>query len=81
MRTFGLTCAFCISGVLIGCTGTTEDELRQWITEERNQTRPKVTSLPAPKQFKPEAYSSAGEVEPFSNQKHHRRRMATLTLS
>lgn len=55
--------------VLSGCTGSTQDDLRQWMTEERNQTRPKVAPLPAPKQFKPEAYAIVGEVEPFSNQK------------
>jgi type IV pilus assembly protein PilP len=37
--------------------------------EERNQTKPKVTPIPAPKQFKPEAYSNAAVLEPFSNQK------------
>jgi type IV pilus assembly protein PilP len=39
------------------------------MTEERNQTRPKVAPIPAPKQFKPEAYTNAAVLEPFSNQK------------
>jgi type IV pilus assembly protein PilP len=39
------------------------------MVEERNQTRPKVAPIPAPKQFKPEAYSNAAALEPFSNQK------------
>ena len=39
------------------------------MVDERNQTRPKVSPIPAPKQFKPEAYSNSAEVEPFSNQK------------
>jgi type IV pilus assembly protein PilP len=39
------------------------------MVEERNQTRPKVTPIPAPKQFKPEAYTNASVMEPFSNQK------------
>jgi type IV pilus assembly protein PilP len=37
--------------------------------EERNQTKPKVTPIPAPKQFKPEAYTNVTAIEPFSNQK------------
>ena len=55
--------------LLTGCTGSSQDELRQWIVDERNQTRPKVNPIPAPKKFKPEAYVNGGEVEPFSNQK------------
>lgn len=55
--------------VLAGCGSSSEDEIRQWMTEERNQTRPKVAPIPAPKQFKPEAYTNASAVEPFSNQK------------
>jgi type IV pilus assembly protein PilP len=39
------------------------------MVEERNQTRPKVAPIPAPKQFKPEAYTNATAMEPFSNQK------------
>jgi type IV pilus assembly protein PilP len=58
-----------ICTVLVGCTGSSQDDLRQWIIEERNQTRPKVTPIPAPKQFKPEGYANSAEVEPFSNQK------------
>ena len=54
---------------LVGCTGASQDELRQWMVDERNQTRPKVKPIPEPKQFKPEAYTNAAEVEPFSNQK------------
>ncbi len=60
-------CVVC--NLIAGCTGSSQDEVRQWMVDERNQTRPKVTPIPAPKQFKPEAYASAAEVEPFSNQK------------
>ena len=55
--------------LMAGCNGSSQDELRQWIVDERNQTRPKVNPIPAPKQFKPENYANGGEVEPFSNQK------------
>ena len=54
---------------LVGCGSSSEDDIRQWLVEERNQTRPKVTPIPAPKQFKPEAYVNAATIEPFSNQK------------
>lgn len=54
---------------LTGCGSSKEDDVRQWMVEERNQTRPKVNPIPAPKQFKPEAYTNATAIEPFSNQK------------
>jgi type IV pilus assembly protein PilP len=55
--------------VIGGCGSSAEDDVRQWMVEERNQTRPKVAPIPSPKQFKPEPYSSATAIEPFSNQK------------
>lgn len=57
-----------VSG-LAGCGSSGEENIRQWMVEERNQTRPKVAPIPAPKQFKPEAYTNAATIEPFSNQK------------
>lgn len=55
--------------VLTGCGASSEDELRQWMADQRNQSRPKVTPIPEPKQFKPESYSQVGSVEPFSKEK------------
>lgn len=52
-----------------GCGSSSVDDIRQWMVEERNQTRPQVKPIPAPKQFKPEAYTNVSAVEPFSNQK------------
>lgn len=54
---------------LSGCSSSSEDDIRQWMVDERNQTKPKVTPIPAPKQFRPEAYTNATAIEPFSNQK------------
>lgn len=63
-------CLFlCATAFLSGCGSSSEDEIRQWMVEERNQTKPKVSPIPAPKQFKPEAYTNASALEPFSNQK------------
>jgi len=55
--------------VLAGCGASSEDELRQWMAEQRGQTRPRVTPIPEPKQFKPEPYAQGGAVEPFSKEK------------
>lgn len=55
--------------LIVGCTGSNESEIRQWMVDERNQTKPKVAPIPAPKQFRPEAYSNGSQIEPFSSLK------------
>jgi type IV pilus assembly protein PilP len=55
--------------ILAGCGVSSEDELRQWMQEQKSQTRPKVTPISEPKQFKPESYAQVTAIEPFSNQK------------
>ena len=59
----------CLLFTLAGCGASRDDDIRQWMLEERNQTRPKVNPIPAPKQFKPEAYTNAAAIEPFSKEK------------
>jgi type IV pilus assembly protein PilP len=62
--------ALMVSGAaLMGCGSSQEDDIRQWMVEERNQAKPKVTPIPEPKQFKPESYLNAAAVEPFSKEK------------
>lgn len=55
--------------MLAGCGASSEDELRQWMQEQKSQTRSKVTPISEPKQFKPESYAQVTAIEPFSNQK------------
>ncbi len=52
-----------------GCSGSSEDELRRWMSDQRSQIRPKVAPISEPKQFVPESYRQVATVEPFSNQK------------
>jgi len=60
----------CLLLVLIsGCGASNEDDTREWIVQERNQARPKVAPLPAPKQFVPEQYENSTSMEPFSSLK------------
>lgn len=54
---------------LTACGANGEDELRQWMSEQKSQTRPKVAPISEPKQFKPEDYTQVAAIEPFSNQK------------
>ncbi|MDR7380118.1 type IV pilus assembly protein PilP [Rhodoferax ferrireducens] len=63
----------CLSGilgfVLVGCSVSGEDELRQWMSEQRSQVHPKVMPLVEPKKFLPQAYTQEAAVDPFSLQK------------
>lgn len=54
---------------LSGCSSSGEEELQQWMTEQRAQTRPKVEPIPEPKKFTPQAYTQEAATDPFSNQK------------
>jgi type IV pilus assembly protein PilP len=54
---------------LMGCGGSGDDELQQWMATQRSQTRPKVAPISEPKQFKPENYSLVSAVEPFNKDK------------
>jgi type IV pilus assembly protein PilP len=65
----GRTLAFGLCGMaLAACTSST-DELQQWMEEQRQQTRPSVKPLQAPKKFLPQPYEAMNGVDPFSLQK------------
>ena len=53
--------------MLAGC-GSDIEELRQWMEQQRKETKPSVTPLP-PKKFLPQPYDSGSTVDPFSAQK------------
>jgi type IV pilus assembly protein PilP len=54
---------------LAGCGASSQDELHQWMAEQKSQTRPRIAPISEPKQFKPESYTQVTAIEPFSNQK------------
>ena len=53
---------------LAGCSGD-QQELSQWIEQQRREVKPNVTPLSPPKKFLPQAYLALSGVEPFSSQK------------
>lgn len=67
VRTFVLVAATVL--LLSGCIGSDQDELQQWMTEQRNQTKPKIEPISEPTKFVPQAYNQEAAVDPFSNQK------------
>jgi len=52
----------------VGCGGE-QDELTQWMEQQRREVKPSVQPLSPPKKFTPQPYSALTGVEPFSNQK------------
>jgi len=53
---------------LFGCSGE-QEELTQWMEQQRREVKPDVPPLSPPKKFNPQSYSSLSGVEPFSTQK------------
>jgi len=64
---------FCgLAGVLFGlsgCGSSDQEELQEWMTQQRNATKPRVDPLPEPTKFSPQPYGQESSIEPFSNQK------------
>jgi len=54
---------------LAACSSASEDELQQWMAQQKTQTFPKVAPIAEPKQFKPESYAQVTEFDPFNNKK------------
>ena len=59
----------CSLFVLAACGSSDQEELQQWMSAQRDITRPKVAPLQQPTKFTPQTYDQAGSIEPFSNQK------------
>ncbi len=57
---------FAMAVLLAACGASSEDELRQWMTEQRGQARPKIAPIAEPKLFTPAGYDQVATVEPFS---------------
>lgn len=55
--------------LLVACGASSEDELRQWMNEQKGQIKPKIAPIAEPKLFKPETYAQAGASEPFGKDK------------
>ena len=54
---------------LAACGSSDQEELQQWMTEQRAATKPQVQPIPEPKKFTPQAYTQENVTDPFSNLK------------
>lgn len=64
----------CASGLaalclLLSACSAEQEELRQWMDQQRREVKPNVAPLQPPKKFDPQPYGSAQAVDPFSQQK------------
>jgi type IV pilus assembly protein PilP len=57
-----------VASLILGCSGE-QQELTQWMEQQRREVKPSVQPLSPPKKFTPQAYVSLNGVEPFSTQK------------
>jgi len=61
-------CIAIVSVVLAGC-GAEQQELTEWMEQQKREVKPSVEPLSPPKKFVPQAYTALAGVEPFSQQK------------
>jgi len=62
--------AFVAASVVLSACGTSnQEELDQWMAQQRANTRPRVEPISEPKKYTPQAYTQTNAFDPFSNQK------------
>lgn len=59
---------FAAAAVGAGCSSE-QEELTQWMDQQRREVKPNVVAITAPKKFNPQIYLAMTSVEPFSTQK------------
>ena len=64
-----ITAVVSLAALVAACGSSSQEELEGWMNEQRALTKPKVTPIPEPKKFSPQAYTQEGATDPFSNQK------------
>lgn len=52
-----------------GCGSSGQEELQEWMNEQRAQTKPQIQPIPEPKKFSPQPYTQEASTDPFSNLK------------
>lgn len=68
VRTTGVLTILAGALTMAGC-GAEQEELAQWMEQQKREVKPSVTPLSPPKKFVPQAYVALNGVEPFSAQK------------
>jgi type IV pilus assembly protein PilP len=69
MSPMRITLALLLALAVTACGSSGQEELQEWMNEQKALTKPKVTPIPEPKKFTPQAYTQETATDPFSNQK------------
>ena len=64
-----IAAASAVAFVLAACGTSGQEEVQDWMNEQRAQTKPHVQPIPEPKKFTPQAYTQEGATDPFSTLK------------
>jgi len=64
----GTLAASILVASLAACSGE-QDELAQWMEQQKHEVKPNVLPLSPPKKFDPQPYLALSGVDPFSQQK------------
>jgi type IV pilus assembly protein PilP len=56
-------------GALSACESSGQEEIQNWMAQQRAATRPRVQPIAEPKDFTPQAYTQEAAVDPFSSDK------------
>ena len=65
----GRTNLMLLVALAVGACSGEQDELAQWMDQQRREVKPNVAPISAPKKFNPQGYLALTSVEPFSQQK------------
>lgn len=68
LQTIPRICGLLVVALLAGCVGD-QQELTEWMEQQRREVKPNVQPLSPPKKFDPQPYVALNGVEPFSQQK------------
>lgn len=70
MRNYASLLGVALTAVLLGaCSDSPDQDLQQWMSQQRAKAQPKVKPLSEPKQFKPENYRRGSQLDPFAELK------------
>jgi type IV pilus assembly protein PilP len=58
-----------LASLFLAACGAEQDELQQWMEQQKREVKPNVQPISPPKKFNPQPYSALDGVEPFSPQK------------
>lgn len=62
-------CSLAVLAAISGCGTSDQNDLRDWMAQQRAQARPRVTPITEPKEFVPQQYIVQGSLEPYDSQR------------